>query len=158
MSLFIGDLADESISDCSSECSDSSYLSDLDDQWNSLNFDISNGSPINPENINVVHYNINSILATDKLEQLSAICRLLNIEVLIITESKLDDNIPNNLITIPGYHEPIRHDRPINGRHGGGVLMYIAENLVYQQKKEFQSEFYEHIITIIIMSYYLLLT
>ena len=57
----------------------------------------------------------------------------------------MDENIPNNLIVIPGYHEPIRHDRPINGRHGGGVLMYIAENLVFQHRKELQSEYYEHI-------------
>jgi hypothetical protein len=65
-------------------------------------------------------------------EQLTDICRTLRIDVLILSESKLDQTIPNNLITIPGYHEPLRHDRPINGRHGGGVLMYIAENLVYQ--------------------------
>ena len=65
--------------------------------------------------------------------------------MLIITESKLDDNIPNNLITISGYHEPIRHDRPINGRHGGGVLMYIAENLAFQHRPEFQSANYEHL-------------
>ena len=42
-------------------------------------------------------------MAQDRLEQLSAICKLLNIDVLIITESKLDDNIPTNLINIPGY-------------------------------------------------------
>ena len=82
-----------------------------------------------------VHYNINSILAPDRLEQLTAICKLLNIDVLIITESKLDENIPKTSSAFPGYHEPIRHDRPINGRHGGGVLMYIAENLVFQHKK-----------------------
>ena len=50
-----------------------------------------------------------------------------------------------NLITVPGYHEPIRHDRKINGRHGGGLLIYIAENLVFINRKEYQSEFYEHI-------------
>ena len=85
------------MSDCSSQCSDSSYLSDLDDQCKSHNYDISNGSPINPENFNVVHYNINSSLAPDRLEQLTAICRLLNIEVLIITEFKLDDNIQTKI-------------------------------------------------------------
>ena len=94
--LSSGDIADDSMSDCSSECSDTSYTSDIEEQCKSLNFDISNGSPINPDNFNVVHYNINSILAPDRLEQLTAICRLLNIDVLIITESKLDENIPNN--------------------------------------------------------------
>ena len=71
--------------------------------------------------------------------------RLLDIDVLIITESKLDDSIPNNIISLAGFHEPIRHDRVMNGRHGGGVVMYIAEYLVFQHKKEFQSNLYEHI-------------
>ena len=131
-------MTEESFSDCLSVCSDCSYLSDFDDQCKSVNFDISNGSPINNENLNIVHYNINSILAQDKLEQLSAVSRLLDIDVLIITESKVDDSIPNNIITLSGYHEPIRHDRVINGRHGGGVLIYIAEHLVFQHKNEFQ--------------------
>ena len=74
-------------------------------------------------------------LAPDRLDQLTDNCRILKIDVLIITESKLDQNIPDNLITIPGYHEPIRRDRDINGRYGGVLLMYIAENLVFQQKK-----------------------
>ena len=138
-------LADGYLSDCSSVCSDCSYQSDLNEEHKSFNFNLSNGAPINTTNFNIVHYNINSILANDKLEQLMANCKLLNIDVLIITESKLDYNIPNNLITIPGYHEPIRHDRVNNGRNGGGVLMYIADHLVFQHKIEFQSEFYEHI-------------
>ena len=33
----------------------------------------------------------------------------------------------------------------INGRNGGGVLIYIADNLVYKQKVELQAEHYEHI-------------
>ena len=49
------------------------------------------------------------------------------------------------MITISGYHEPLRRDRPINGRHGGGVLMYIAEHLVFTHKEDLQSEFYQHI-------------
>ena len=141
----IGDIADECMSDCSSECSDDSYVSDIENECKSFTFDYSNGSPINVENFNIIHYNINSVLAPDRLEQLSDNCRILNIAVLILTESKLDEMIPNNLITIPGYHEPIRHDRPINGRNGGGVLVYVANNLVFQHKQNFQSDLYEHV-------------
>ena len=57
----------------------------------------------------------------------------------------MDNNIPTNLISIPGYHDLIRHDRPNNGRHGGGVLMYIAEHLVFNHKKELQSDLFQHI-------------
>ena len=142
--LFAG-LADSDISDLCSECSEISYISDIEEDIRSINFDISNGSPININNFKVAHYNINSILAPDRIEQLTDVCRTLQINVLILSESKLDQNIPNNLITIPGYHEPLRHDRPSNGRHGGGVLMYIANNLAFQHKIEFQKNSYEHL-------------
>ena len=128
LSLSVG-TADGDMTDLLSECSDTSYMSELEEEFNSLNIDISNGPPIDIDNFIIVHYNINSILATDRLEQLTDICKTLNIDVLILSESKLDQTIPNNLITIPGYHEPLRHDREINGRHGGGVLMYISESL-----------------------------
>ena len=29
--------------------------------------------------------------------------------------------------------------------HGGGVLVYVAEHLVFQHRLEYQSEFYEHV-------------
>ena len=89
---------------------------------------LSNGPPINVDNFKIIHFNINSILATDRIEQLTDICRTLRIDILILSESKLDETIPNNIISIPGYHEPIRHDR---NRHGGGVIMYIAEYLIF---------------------------
>ena len=136
---------DESLSDLSSNISDISYLSDLDDEPQSINYDLSYGSPININNFNIVHYNINSITADDRLDQLSNICRTLNLSVLVITESKLDQTVPTNLITIPGYHEPVRRDRDINGRNGGGVLIYIAEYLVFQQRTNLQSSLFEHI-------------
>ena len=37
------------------------------------------------------------------------------------------------------------NDRNINGRHGGGVLMYIAENLAFQHRTELQNNNYQHI-------------
>ena len=80
---------------------------------------------IDANNFNIVHYNINSITAEGRIDQLSDICNTLSLDVLILTESKLDKNIPTNLITIQGYHDPVRRDRNVNGRNGGGVLIYI---------------------------------
>ena len=134
-------MADQEMSDVLSECSDVSFLSDLD-EFQSINIDISNGPPIDVNNFKIVHYNINSILAPDRLEQLTDICKTLQIDVLILSESKLDQTIPSNLISLPGYHEPIRHDR---NRHGGGVIMYIADYLIYQHHPELQSEYFEHL-------------
>ena len=42
--------ADCDMSDLWSECSDTSYMSDIEDNFHSLNIDISNGSPIDNEN------------------------------------------------------------------------------------------------------------
>ena len=144
ISLLVG-TADCDLSDVLSDCSDISFLSDFEDDCHSLNIDISNGPPIDVDNFKIVHYNINSILATDRIEQLTDICKILKIDVLILSESKLDQTIPNQLITIPGYHEPLRHDRNINGRHGGGVIMYIAQHLVFQHRSELQSDKFEHL-------------
>ena len=70
--LLVG-TADNDISDLLSECSDTSHISDFDEEFHSLNIDISNGPPIDIDNFIIVHYNINSILATDRIEQLSDI-------------------------------------------------------------------------------------
>ena len=77
--------ADGDISDLLSECSDVSYLSDFEDECNSLTIDISNGAPIDTEHFNIVHYNINSILSPDRIEQLTDICQTLKINVLILS-------------------------------------------------------------------------
>ena len=83
-------MTDSDLSDVGSNVSDLSYISDFDDECQSLNYDLSNGSPINNNNFNLVHFNINSITADGRLDQLSDICTVLNLDVLIITESKLD--------------------------------------------------------------------
>ena len=72
-------MADSDISDHLSECSETSYMSDIE------------------EDNNFVHFNVNSILAPDRIDLLTDVCRTLNINVLILSESKLDQNIPNNL-------------------------------------------------------------
>ena len=70
--------------------------------------DLSDGSPIDLNNFNIAHYNINSMTAFGRLDQLSDICATLKFDVLILTESKLDNTIPSSVITLPGYHEPLR--------------------------------------------------
>ena len=57
----------------------------------------------------------------------------------------MDNTIPTSLITIPGYHEPVRRDRVNIGRNGGGVLIYIASNLVFHHKQHLQENNFEHI-------------
>ena len=53
LSLSVG-TADSDMTDLLSECSDTSYMSDLEDEFNSLNIDISNGPPIDIDNFIIV--------------------------------------------------------------------------------------------------------
>ena len=129
-------LCDDSLSDISI-CD-----SEPDETPKSVYIDISNGSTINEDDFKVVHYNINSITAEGRLEELNVVTSTLKVDVLICTESKLSQTIPSNIIQITGFHEPLRHDRT---RHGGGCIVYISERLTFNHKTDFQSQKYEHI-------------
>ena len=72
---------DDSLSDCS-------FFSETDDYPQSINIDLSNGSPLDKNDFIVVHFNIDSILAQRRIEQLSDICRSMSVDCLVLTESK----------------------------------------------------------------------
>ena len=128
---------------CDDSLSDISFCeSEPDNLPQSVNIDISNGSPFNEDDFLVLHYNINSITAEGRLEELTLVTSTLKVDVLICTESKLSQSIPDNILKISGYHEPVRHDRT---RHGGGCLMYISDRLTFKHQMDFQSNKYEHI-------------
>ena len=122
-----------------------SCISDFEDQPISVQYDLSNGSPLDKDKFIVAHFNINSILAENRLDELQSVCRTLNVAVLCITESKLDETIPSSVVMLKGYHEPLRRDRTLNGRHGGGCLMYIADNLIYKHRNDLQADNFEHL-------------
>ena len=69
------------------------------------------------------HININSI--RNKFEMLSNSIKD-NLDILMISETKLDSTFPSNQFTVKGYAAPIRFDR--NGR-GGGISLYIREDI-----------------------------
>ena len=54
-----------------------------------------------------------------------------DIDIISINETKLDSLINDNEVYIPGY-EIVRKDRKTNGRHGGGVCIYVRCNLNYK--------------------------
>ena len=73
---------------------------------------------------------------------LANICRKYKIDILVCSESKLDSSIPDNLVSLPGYHEPIRSDR---NRSGGGVIIYVSNHLPYKQNTNLQAEKFNHL-------------
>ena len=49
-----------------------------------------------------------------------------NVDILLISETKLNDTFPDGQFTIDGYKEPIRLDR---NRHGGGLMFFVKDDL-----------------------------
>ena len=71
----------------------------------------------------MAHLNINSI--RNKFEALTYIIDN-NIDLLLISETKLDDSFPTAQFQMKGFSVPYRYDR--NGK-GGGLLLYIREDI-----------------------------
>ena len=76
--------------------------------------------------------NINSL--SSKFDQLKLLIQG-KIDILIITETKLDDSFPTAQFTISGYSKPYRLDR---NRNGGGVIIYIRGDIPSKQINNFK--------------------
>ena len=77
----------------------------------------------NLNKIFVGHLNINSI--RNKFDFLAHQVKG-NIDILMISETKLDESFPPSQFFLDGYSGPSRFDR--NG-NGGGILLYIRDDL-----------------------------
>ena len=72
----------------------------------SVNVDLANGWPYTKDNFLVLHYNINSITAEGRLEELSEVISNLKVDILVCTESKLCNTIPINIVTTQPNLQP----------------------------------------------------
>ena len=77
----------------------------------------------NPNRLICAHLNINFVRKKFKL--LSDIIKN-NINVLMISGTKLGSSFPNGQFQIHGYSEPYKFDR---NRNGGGILVFIREDV-----------------------------
>ena len=71
----------------------------------------------------IENLNINSL--PNKFEQLKDIV-MQHTDILVLTETKLDDTFPTAQFLVNGFSEPYRLDR---NRKGGGVMVYIREDI-----------------------------
>ena len=74
------------------------------------------------------HLNVNSF--TPKLDAIKTIIAG-NIDIMIFSETKLDDSYPNAQLKIDGFKNPFRLDRDSNG---GGILIYVRSDIPYSLK------------------------
>ena len=57
--------------------------------------------------------------------------QLKDIDILAISETKLDPTIKDSEVHLPGY-DVVRKDRESNGRNGGGVYIFVRSNINFQ--------------------------
>ena len=77
----------------------------------------------NLNRIIIATLNINSI--RNKFDQLILSIKD-NIDVLVLTETKLDDTFPTSQFMISGFSKPYRRDR---NKNGGGILIYVRDSI-----------------------------
>ena len=88
------------------------------------------------QNVNrlvIAQLNINSLKG--KLDALKEVVQK-NIDILVITESKLDTSFPSNQFIIDGFSLPYRKDL---NTHGGGVVIYVREDLACKELQNIQN-------------------
>ena len=87
----------------------------------------------------IAHSNINSI--RNKIDEISV--DLSDYDVICISETKLNDQISTTSLLIDSYNNPIRKDRNIN--NGGGLTVYIKNNICYKNRPDLESDNLENI-------------
>ena len=99
-----------------------------------------------------MHVNIRSLLSKEqntttsknpfyaKFYELQAIASVNTHDLIAITETWLDDTIPNSEIMIPNYLPPERKDR---NRHGGGIMIYQSSCLSAIRRPDLEPPNYE---------------
>ena len=86
-----------------------------------LLFEIKKLRTRNPNKIIIGNLNINSL--SNKFEQLKDIV-MQHIDILVLTETKIDDTFPTAQFLVNGLSEPYRRD---SYKNEGGVMIYIHE-------------------------------
>ena len=76
-----------------------------------------------PNKIIVEHLNINSL--RNKFEALQFIINR-NLDIILLSETKLDDSFPSAQFMLKNFGIPYRFDRNSNG---GGLLLYVREDI-----------------------------
>ncbi|CAB3986869.1 Hypothetical predicted protein [Paramuricea clavata] len=80
--------------------------------------------------LKIASINVNSLLK--HIEEIRHLLFKFPLDIFAINESKIDDSVMNGEISIPGFNL-IRKDR---NRAGGGVVLYIRDNLSYLDRND----------------------
>ena len=122
--------------------SDTSDIADLCDvQPFTTFYEDANNLNFQKQNLNVGHININSIQNENRLDQLQQIMHSGSFSAFAVCETKLSASISDSCISIPGF-SVIRKDR---NRHGGGLCLYIRQDICFRRLASLESKTFEHL-------------
>ena len=85
-----------------------------------------NPGPPLTRKLKISHVNINSITADGRLDELDHFVDDNDIDILAVSETKLDDSVHPSLFQLRNFHPPYTRHRT---RHGGGVATFIRSHL-----------------------------
>ena len=96
--------------------------SNLSDSLKNLKIKNSNGLVFGNLNINTIN---------NKFEQLKHIIKN-NVDVLVVTETRLESSFPFGQFSIDGFARPFRRDR---NKNGGGVMIFVRDDIPSKEIK-----------------------
>ena len=79
--------------------------------------------------------NVNGLCSNTKQSELSVLLNTHHIDAAVITETHLNENIDDRRVLQPGYNS-LRRDRrfkAVNKSRGGGVIIYLKEDISFVQ-------------------------
>ena len=82
------------------------------------------------------HLNARSFNRDDKFDEISELVKENGFDVFAVTETWLNDRVPNDCLQIPGYNPIIRLDR--HQRMGGGVAFFTANSVVVKRRLDLE--------------------
>ena len=85
----------------------------------------------NSERLVIGHININSI--ENKFDSLASLVKD-KVDIIMISETKIDDSSPQNQFLMEGYSVPFRLDR---NSVGGGIMIYIRDDIPCKELKSY---------------------
>ena len=87
-----------------------------------------------PKNLLCGSLNINSI--TIKIHDLRETVHDNDLDYFVISETKLDNRLPNTQLTMSNYEIRARMDRD---KYGGGLIEFVRKSLTYKRLRKYES-------------------
>ena len=87
-----------------------------------------------PADLSFLSTNARSLLP--KIEELSLLVAKVKPSLIFVTETWLNDSVPDSALSLPGYSSLVRRDRV--GRRGGGALVFVQDGLHFSRRPDLE--------------------